>query len=89
MHFSHPLSCALLDENMVGPVGAQRLAIAAVSRQVKAAKESSPTRSQTKQQPHGVGLVFQTGRDGKMTVSSFIRDSSAYESGLVKTGGKQ
>jgi hypothetical protein len=82
------LSYAPLDKNAADPVGAHRLAIPAVLQQVKAAKESSPTRSQTKQQPHGVGLVFQTGRDGKMVVSSFIRDSSAYESGLVKTGGK-
>jgi hypothetical protein len=36
---------------------------------------------------HGVGLVFRTTRDGKMVVSSFVKDSSAYECGLVRDGG--
>ena len=36
---------------------------------------------------HGVGLVFRTTRDGKMVVSSFVMDSSAYECGLVRDGG--
>ncbi|KAJ1467070.1 hypothetical protein T484DRAFT_1859866 [Baffinella frigidus] len=35
---------------------------------------------------HGVGLVFRTTRDGKMVVSSFVKDSSAYECGLVRDG---
>jgi len=35
---------------------------------------------------HGVGLVFRTTRDGKMIVSSFVKDSSAYECGLVRDG---
>ncbi len=37
---------------------------------------------------YGVGLVFRTTRDGKLVVSSFIRDSSAFECGLVRDGGK-
>jgi hypothetical protein len=36
---------------------------------------------------YGVGLVFRTTRDGKMVVSSFVKDSSAYECGLVRDGG--
>ncbi len=36
---------------------------------------------------YGVGLVFRTTRDGKLVVSSFIRDSSAFECGLVRDGG--
>jgi hypothetical protein len=36
---------------------------------------------------HGVGLVFRTTRDGKMVVSSFVKDSSAYDCGLVRDGG--
>ena len=36
---------------------------------------------------YGVGLVFRTARDGKMVVSSFVKDSSAYECGLVRDGG--
>mmetsp|Transcript_1016 Transcript_1016/g.1956 ORF Transcript_1016/g.1956 Transcript_1016/m.1956 type:complete len:201 (+) Transcript_1016:228-830(+) len=35
---------------------------------------------------HGVGLVFRTTRDGKMVVSSFVKDSSAYECGQVRDG---
>jgi hypothetical protein len=35
----------------------------------------------------GVGLVFRTTRDGKMVVSSFVKDSSAYDCGLVRDGG--
>mmetsp|Transcript_78344 Transcript_78344/g.127071 ORF Transcript_78344/g.127071 Transcript_78344/m.127071 type:complete len:195 (+) Transcript_78344:180-764(+) len=35
---------------------------------------------------YGVGLVFRTTRDGKMVVSSFVKDSSAYECGLVRDG---
>jgi hypothetical protein len=38
---------------------------------------------------HGVGLVFRTTRDGKMVVSSFVKDSSAYECGLVRDGGER
>jgi hypothetical protein len=38
---------------------------------------------------YGVGLVFRTTRDGKLVVSSFIRDSSAFECGLVRDGGCQ
>ena len=37
---------------------------------------------------YGVGLVFRTTRDGKLVVSSFIRDSSAFDCGLVRDGGK-
>uniref|UniRef100_A0A6T8KWK0 PDZ domain-containing protein n=1 Tax=Hemiselmis andersenii TaxID=464988 RepID=A0A6T8KWK0_HEMAN len=37
-------------------------------------------------QPHGVGLVFRTGRDGKLVVASFIKESSAYDCGLVRDG---
>jgi hypothetical protein len=36
---------------------------------------------------YGVGLVFRTTREGKLVVSSFIRDSSAFECGLVRDGG--
>mmetsp|Transcript_23997 Transcript_23997/g.46448 ORF Transcript_23997/g.46448 Transcript_23997/m.46448 type:complete len:212 (-) Transcript_23997:639-1274(-) len=36
--------------------------------------------------PHGVGLVFRTWRDGKLVVSSFIKESSAYDCGLVRDG---
>lgn len=36
---------------------------------------------------YGVGLVFRTGRDGKMIVASFLKESSAYECGLVRDGG--
>ena len=38
---------------------------------------------------YGVGLVFRTTRDGKMVVSSFVKDSSAYECGLVRDGGDE
>jgi hypothetical protein len=35
----------------------------------------------------GVGLVFRNMRDGKLVVDSFIKDSSAYQSGVVRDGG--
>ena len=35
----------------------------------------------------GVGLVFRNMRDGKMVVDSFIKDSTAYQSGDVHDGG--
>ena len=36
---------------------------------------------------YGVGLVFRNTRDGKLVVDSFIKDSSAYQSGIVRDGG--
>ncbi len=37
---------------------------------------------------YGVGLVFRNTRDGKLVVDSFIKDSSAYQSGIVRDGGE-
>ena len=59
-------------------------------RQVMAVQQAPQT--QTWPEPkgqHGVGLVLRTTRDGKMVVSSFVKDSSAYECGLVRDGGER
>ena len=42
----------------------------------------------SKEPQFGVGLVFRNMRDGKLVVDSFIKDSSAYQSGVVRDGGK-
>ena len=55
---------------------------------VAAVPKSDARNSPESNEPQfGVGLVFRNMRDGKLVVDSFIKDSSAYQSGVVRDGG--
>lgn len=59
------------------------------SGQVFTVRKTENESEMAKKKLHGVGLVFRTTRDGKMVVSSFVKDSSAYECGQVRDGGEE